>query len=250
MFAEQQSSIRLALEILQHLALTAAGRALVHKDRLVFIRRFDERRRCVAADPALMLADIQKHRVHALFGRGSRVKIVREDLVERFAAVVDHDLLAVKVRVPEGRRNVDNRARGVIFGDILNRDKPLHVGKRQREERRVRRANEQAVIPVRRVARLKRQHNHALLGQPVHRLLPHLREGIAEPIEKTRLVGRKIVTDDHRIGVTPAHIVFHEVYRRAVFAADDLRFLDASFADDVVNDIIAGRMRRTEDELV
>ena len=49
--------------------------------------------------------------------------------LERFAAVVDHDLPAVEVRVAEGRRDVDNRARGVIFGDILNRDKPLHVGK-------------------------------------------------------------------------------------------------------------------------
>ena len=204
----------------------------------------------MAADPALVFADIKKDGVNTLLCRGSRVKIVREDLMQGLAAVVDHDLLAVKVRVPEGRRDVDNRARRVVFGDILNGDKALHVGKRQREERRVRRANEQAVIPVRRIARLKRQHNHALLGQPVHRLLPDFCEGIAEPIEKTQLVGRKIVTDDHGIGVTPAHIVLHEVDGRAVFAADDLRFLDASFADDVVNDIIAGRMRRTEDELV
>ena len=250
MFAKKKSSIRLALEIFQHLALAAAGRPFVHEDRLVFIRRFDERRRCVAADPALVFADIKKDGVNTLLCRGSRVKIVREDLMQGLAAVVDHDLLAVKVRVPEGRRDVDNRARRVVFGDILNGDKALHIGKRQREKRRVRRADKQTVISVCRVARLKGQHNHALLGQPVHRLLPHLREGIAEPIEKARLVGRKIVTDDHRVGVTPAHIVFHEVYRRAVFAADDLRFLDASFADDVVNDIIAGRMRRTEDELV
>ena len=154
-FAKKKSSIRLALEIFQHLALAATGRPFVHEDRLVFIRRFDERRRCVAADPALVFADIQKHRVHALFGRRARIEIVREDLMQGLAAVVDHDLLAVKVRVPEGRRDVDNRARGEIFGDILNRDKALHIGKRQREERRVRRADKQAVIAVCRVARLK-----------------------------------------------------------------------------------------------
>ena len=42
---------------------------------------------------------------------------------------MDDDLLAVKMRVPERRRNIDNCARGVIFGDVLNRDKALHIGK-------------------------------------------------------------------------------------------------------------------------
>ena len=41
MLAEKKPSVRLALEILQHLALAAAGRTLVHEDGLVFIRRFN-----------------------------------------------------------------------------------------------------------------------------------------------------------------------------------------------------------------
>ena len=118
-----------------------------------------------------MFADVQKHRVNALFCRGARIEIVREDLVQALAAIVDNDLLAVKMRVPEGRGDVDDRARGVVFGDILNGDKALHVGKRQGKERCIRRANEQAVISVCRVARLKGQHDHALIGQPIHRLL-------------------------------------------------------------------------------
>ena len=204
----------------------------------------------MAADPALVFADVQKHRVNALFCRGARIEIVREDLVQVLAAVVHHDLLAVKMRVTEGRGDVDDRARGVVFGDILNRDEALHVGKRQREECRVRRANEQTVIPVRRVACLKRKHNDPLLGEPIHRLLTDLREGIAEALLKTRFVGRELVADDHRVGVAPAHIVFHEVHRCTVFTADDFRFLDGAVADDVVDHVVAGRVRRAEDELV
>ena len=204
----------------------------------------------MAADPALVFADVQKHRVNALFCRGSRIEIVREDLVQVLAAVVHHDLLAVKVRVPEGRGDVDDGARGVVFGDILNGDKALHVGKRQGKERCIRRANEQAVISVCRVACLKRKHNDPLLGEPIHCLLTDLREGIAEALLKTRFVGRELVADDHRVGVAPAHIVFHEVHRCTVFAADDFRFLDGPVSDDVVNDIVARRVRGAEDELV
>ena len=125
----------------------------------------------MAADPALVLADVEQHGINAFFGRGTRIEVIGEDFVKVFAAVVHHDLLAVKMCVPEGRGDVDDRARGVIFGDILNRDEALHVGKRQREECRVRRADQQTVIPVRRVARLEGQHDHALIGQPIHRLL-------------------------------------------------------------------------------
>ena len=171
MLAEKKPPIGLTLEILQHFALAAAGRALVHEDGLVFIRRFDQSGRCVAADPALVLADVEKHRVNALFCRGTWIEVIGEDFVKVFAAVVHHDLLAVKVRVPEGRGNVDDGARGVVFGDILNRDEALHVGKRQGKERCIRRANEQAVISVCRVARLKWKHNDPLLGEPIHRLL-------------------------------------------------------------------------------
>ena len=41
MLTEQQPPVGLTLEILQHFALAAAGRALVHEDGLVFIRRFN-----------------------------------------------------------------------------------------------------------------------------------------------------------------------------------------------------------------
>ena len=60
MGADEQTVVVLAVEVLEHLALTAAARALVHEHDLVFIRRLDHRGARMAADPALMLADVEQ----------------------------------------------------------------------------------------------------------------------------------------------------------------------------------------------
>lgn len=61
-------------------------------------------------DPALLLADVEQHAVYALLGGGAGVEVIRENLVQVLHPVVDDDLLAVEVRVTEGRRGIDHRA--------------------------------------------------------------------------------------------------------------------------------------------
>ena len=248
--AEQQAVIRLALEILEHFALAAAGRAFVHEDGLVFVGRLHQGGGGVAADPALVLADVQQHGVDALLGRGAGIEVVGEDLVERFAAVMDHDLPAVEVRVAEGRRDVDDGPGRIVLRDVLDSHKALHIGQGQGEEGRVRRADQQAVIALVRRAGFEGQQDHALAREPVHGLLAELGEGIAEAILEPRLVGGQVVADDHGVGVAAAHIVLHEIDGRAVLAADDLRLLDGALAHDVVDDVVAGGVRRAKDQLV
>ena len=233
------------MEVLEHFALSAAGRALVHENDLVFVRRFDHGRAGVAADPALLLADIEQERENALFGTGAGIEVVGPDLVHLLAAVVHDDLLAVKVRMAEGRSDKDDSARLVVLRHVGNAHKALHIGKRESEERSVERADHQARVAVAARAGGKRQQHDLLRGEPVERFLTERGEVIAEAVLEARLVGGQIVADGHAVGVAAAHIVLHEVDDAAVLAAHDLRFLDRAVAFDGIDHVVAGGMRGT-----
>ena len=90
----------------------------MHKNDLVFIGCLYQRRAGVAADPSLLLADVQQYGVYAFLGRGTGVEVVGEDFMEVLAAVVDHHLFTVEVGVAEGRSHVDNGPRRVVVGDV------------------------------------------------------------------------------------------------------------------------------------
>ena len=250
MRADEQAVIVLAVEVLEHLALAAAGSALVHEDDLVLIRRFEHCRTRVAADPALLLADVEQNGEHALLRAGTGIEIIGKDLVQHLGAVVDHDLLAVKMRVAERRRNIDDRARGVALGNVGNAGEALHVGKRQGKERRVRRADHQTGTAVGAVAGRERQEQHLLRGKPVERFLAQLGKLIAEAVLEARLVRGQVIADRHAVWVAAAHIVLHEVDDGTVLAAHDLGLLHGADALDRVNDIIAGGVRGTVHHLL
>ena len=240
---DEQAVVLFAVEVLEHFALAAAGRALVHEHDLALIRRLDHGRACVAADPALLLADVEQQRENALFGAGARIEVVGPDLVHLLGAVVHDDLLAVKVRVAERGRNEDDGAGLIVLRHIDNARKALHVRQRQREERGIERADHQARIAVAARAGGKRQHDDLLRGEPVERLLTKGRKLVAKAVLKARLVGGQIVADGHAVRVAAAHVVFHEVDDAAVLAAHDLRFLDRAIALDGVDHVVAGGVR-------
>ena len=242
--ADEKAVVRLAVEVLEHFALAAAGRALVHEDDLVFIRRFDHRSARVAADPALLLADIQQERETALFGAGAGIEVVGKDLVHLPGAVVHDDLLAVKVRVAEGRGDKNDGAGLIVLGHVGNAHKALHIGKREGEERRVERADHQAGVAVAARTGGKGQQHDLLRGKPVERFLTKRRKLVAEAILEARLVGGQIVADGHGVGVAAAHIVLHKVDNAAVLAAHDLGLLHRAVALDGIDNVVAGGMRR------
>ena len=242
--AQQDLAVLLLVDLLQHLALAAAGSALVHEDDLVFIGALQHGRGGVVGDPALMLADIQEHGEHALLGGGTRIEVVGKDLMERVAALVDDDLLALKVGVPEGGRHIDDGAGVEMLGHVVDGHEALHVGQRQREEGRVDRADHQAVVAEVLAARLEGQQDELLIAEPGHRLLAELLERVAVALGKAGLVGGQIVADAHAVGIAAAHVVLHEVDDGAVLAADDLRLLDQTLALDGIADVIAGGVGR------
>ena len=153
------------------------------------------------------------------------------------------DLLAVKVRVAERRRNEDDGAGLIVLRHIDNARKALHVRQRQREERGVERTDHQARITVAARTGGKRQHDDLLRGEPVERLLTKGRKLVAKAVLKARLVGGQIVADGHAVRVAAAHVVFHEVDDAAVLAAHDFRFLDRAIALDGVDHVVAGGVR-------
>ena len=217
----------------------------MHEDGLVLIRGLEHGRGGVVGDPALVLADVEQHGEHALLGGGTRIEVVGEDLVQLLAALVDDDLLAVEVGVPEGGRHIDDGAGVEMLGHVVDGHEALHVGQRQREEGRVDRADHQAVVAEVLAARLEGQQDELLVAEPGHRLLAELFKRVAVALGKAGLVGGQIVADAHAVGVAAAHVVLHEVDDGAVLAADDLRLLDQTSALDGVADVIAGRVGRT-----
>ena len=240
MGAQQDLAVLLLVDLLQHLALSAAGSALVHEDDLVFIGALQHGRGGVVGDPALMLADIQEHGEHALLGGGARIEVVGKDLMERVAALVDDHLLALEVGQAEGRRHVDDAAGGVVPGHVVDADKALHVGQGQGEEGRIGGADHQRVIAVVFAAGVEGQQDHALGLKPGHGLLAQIGKVIAVDVLEAGLVGGEIVADAHAVGIAAAHIVRHEVDGGSVLAADDLGLLHHALAGDGVGHVIDG----------
>ena len=167
-------AVLLPVDILQHLALPAAGSALVHENDLVFIGGLQDRRGCMVRHPALVLADIQQHGKHALFRGGAGVEVVRENLVQRIAALVHHHLLPLKMGQPEGGRHIEDRPGGEPLADIVDAHKALHIGQGKGKKRRVHRADHQGVVPVVAPAGVERQQDDPLGLEPGHRLGPQL----------------------------------------------------------------------------
>ena len=204
----------------------------------------------MAADPSLLLADVEQQGENALLGAGARIEVISPDLVQLLRAVVHDDLLAVEMRVAERRRDIDDGARLIVVGNVGNADKALHVRQRQREERRVHRADHQARIAVAARAGGKRQHDDLLVGEPVERLLTQRGKLVAEAVLEARLIGRQIVADGHAVGIAAAHIVLHEVDDAAVLAAHDLRLLDRAQPLDGVDHVVAGGVGRAVGHLL
>ena len=159
------------------------------------------------------------------------------------AAVVDDDLLAVEVRMAERGRDIDDGARLIVLGHVRDAHKALHVGEREREERRVHRADHQARVAVAVGAGVERQHHDLLIAQPVERLLPELGELIAKAVLEAGLVGRQLVADGHAVRIAAAHIVLHEVDHAAVLAAHHLGLLDRAEPFNGIHHVVAGGVR-------
>ena len=221
----------------------------MHEDDLVLIGALKHRRGGVVRDPALVLADVQQHREHALLGGGAGIEVVGEDLVQRVAALVHDHLAAVEVGQAEGRRDIDDAARGVVLRHVVDAHEALHVRKRQREEGRVGRADHQRVVAVVLAAGAEGQQDDALGLDPLHGLPAELGELIAVHVLEAGLVGGQIVADAHAVGVAAAHIVLHEVDGGAVLAAHDLGLLDHALAGDGVGHVVDGAVGRAVAEL-
>ncbi len=248
--AEQNLAVRLAVDLLEHFALAAAGGALVHEHDLVFIRRLEDRGGGVVGDPALVLADVEQDGEHALFRGRAGVEVVGEDLVQRLAALVDDDLLAVEVRQPERRGDVDDRPGRKARLHLVDADEALHIRERQREKRRVRRADHQRVVAVVAAAGVEGEDDVALRLKPLHRLGAEEGEVVAVHVPEAGLVGREVVADAHAVGVAAAHVVLHEVDDGAVLAADDLGLLEKTLAGDVVRHVKLRAVRRAVAKLL
>ena len=150
------------------------------------------------------------------------------------AAAVDDDLPPAEVRVPEGRRGVDDGA-GLEVLHGADVDEGLELRHGEAEEGRVARADQQAVVAEVIAAGLEGHEYELLPGQPAEGLRAQLGEVVAVYVLKARLVGVLIVAYAHAVRVAAAHVVLGEVDRRAVLAADDLRLL-YRVAVDVVED--------------
>ena len=133
--AQQYAAVCRTGHALQQLAFAAAGSAFVHHHHLVFIGRDDPGSRSVGRHPALLLADVQQHRINAFFGRGARVEVVGKHLVQVGVAAVDADLLAFEMGVTEGRSHIDDGP-GDKAGDrrVFDVDKRLELGHGKGEE--------------------------------------------------------------------------------------------------------------------
>ena len=245
--AQQHAAVGSAHHVLQQLALAAAGGALVHHHHLVLIGRDDARGGGVGRHPALALADVQQHAVNALLGGGAGVEVVGEHLVQLLAAAVDDHLLAAEARVAEGRGHIDDRPRREVL-HLADVHKGLQLAHGKGEEGRVARADEHGVVAVVIAAGLEGHQHQLLARQPVERDAAQVGEFVAVDLLKAGLVGGQVVADAHAVRVAPAHIVLREVDGGAVFAAHDLRFLDAA-ALHVVGDLYLIRVLVAEDEL-
>lgn len=119
---EENLAVRLARDVLKHLALAAARGALVHDDQLVLIRGDQTACGGMAGSPALLLADVEQNRVNALLRGRTRIEVVGKYFVAVVQTVVDNDLLALEMGVTERGRNVDDGARLIaLVSSALNK---------------------------------------------------------------------------------------------------------------------------------
>ena len=221
----------------------------MHHDHLVLVGRYDARARGVGGDPALLLADVYEHGVDALLGAGAGVEVVGEDLVYAYlrAAAVHDDLLSAEVRVPEGRRGVDDGA-GLEVLDRADVDEGLQLRHGEAEEGRVARADQEAVVAVVVAAGLEGHQDELLAREPAEGLRAQLVEAVAVDVLEAGLIRVEPVAYAHTVRVAAAHIVLGEVYGRAVLASHDLGLLDG-VAVDVVEHLYLIRVLVAEDEL-
>ena len=163
--------------------------------------------------------------------------------------VVHDNLLALKVGVTERRCNVNDCARLVALA-LLCVDKALQVRQRKCEERALHGADQHRAIAINIAARIKGHQDQLLRLEPFHGLAAQIGKGIAVNIGKTLFIGRLIVRDTHTVRLAAAHIILHEVDRRAVLASCYVRFLDRTFAGHVEHDVIYIGMIRAEHHVV
>src|SRR5690606_2082044 len=102
-FTEDQATIGFAVDVFEHFAFAAAGCSFVHDDDAVVVGGDDLDGGAVCGDPALLFAEVDEHSVHAFFGGGTGIEVVAEQFVHAVGAIVDNDLFALEVGVPEGR---------------------------------------------------------------------------------------------------------------------------------------------------
>ena len=161
--------------------------------------------------------------------------------------VVDDDLLAVEVRVTEGRRGIDHRA-GLEVVHRPDVHEGLELRHRKAEESRVPRADQHGLVAVVIAAGLEGDQDELLLRQPAERLYPELVELIAVDLLEAGLIRGQVVCDAHAVRVSPAHIVLRVVDGRAVAAADDLGLLH-DLAVYIVEHLDLPRVLIAEDQL-
>ena len=243
----QHPAVLVPVDVLQKLALAAAGGPLVHHHHLVFIGGDDPGGGGVGGDPALVLPDVQQDAVHALLGGGAGIEVVGKDLVEVLAPAVDHHLLAVEVGVAEGGRHV-HHGPGLELLLLPDVQKRLELGQGEGEEGGVAGAHQHGGIAVLIPARLEGHQDELLGGQPIEGLLPQVGERVAVHLVELGLVGGEVVGHPHAVRVPAAHVVLGEVHHRAVFAADHIG-LPHGLALHVVEHLDAVGALVAEDEL-
>jgi len=213
------------VDIFQKLALSTAGRALVHHHHLVFIGSDDPGGGGVGGDPALLLADVQQNTVNALFSGGAGIEIIGENLMQIPAAAVNHHLLSIEAGMAEGRRYV-NDGPGCEFFQFPDVDERLQLRYGEGKKRCVSRADQRCLVAVIIPAGLEGHQYQLLGGKPLKRLLAHLGKRIAIDILKPGLVRGLVIGDAHTVWVPAAHIVLGIIDHGPVFAAYHIRLVD------------------------
>ena len=246
---EQHLAVRLAGDVLQHLALAAAGSALVHDDKLVLVRGDQTACGSMAGGPALLLANVEQYGVNTLLGRRARIQVVGEYLVAVIQTVVNNNLLAVEVGVTERRCNIDDRTRLVALG-LLCAYKALQMCQRKCEECALLRAYEHGAVAVLVAAGIKRHEDQLLRLEPVHGLAAQLVELVAVHIREALLVGRLVVCDAHAVRLAAAHVILYKVNGCTVLAADNISFFYQTLARYIEYNVVHIGMFRTEYHVV
>ena len=177
-FPKAQRPSSVAVRLLEHLALAASAGALMHDRHLVIIGRHHLHGGAVSRDPAFALAQVEEHAEDALLGARSRIKVVREHLIQIGSTVIDNKLLALKVGQAENRRGIDDGFGRKEGGEILRGDQALQHGQSQREEAGIHGDNRQRIDAHIGLAGGKEEAGQFLFRQPI--------EGLAAQVVKFR----------------------------------------------------------------